>query len=57
MYKVRKKRKKQRGVFFMLPFLYQMKAMNKITGKGIKRPYISKRNHLMLGKGKKYKIK
>ena len=57
MYKVRKKRKKQRGVFFMLPFLYQMKAMNKITGKGIKRPYISKRNRLMLGKGKKYKIK
>ena len=41
----------------MLPFLYQMKAMNKITGKGIKRPYISKRNRLMLGKGKKYKIK
>ena len=57
MYKVRKKRKKQRGVFFMLPFLYQMKAMNKITGKGIKRPYIGKRNRLMLGKGKKYKIK
>ena len=39
----------------MLLFLYQMKAMNKLTGKGIKRPYISKRNRLMLGRGKKQK--
>ena len=30
-----------------------MKAMNKIVGKGIERPYINKRNRLMLGKGKK----
>ena len=37
----------------MLPFIHQMKAMNKIVGKGIERPYINKRNHLMLGKGKK----
>ena len=36
----------------MLPFMYQMKAMNKITGKGIQRPHRNKRNRLMLGKGK-----
>ena len=39
----------------MLPFIHQMKAMNKIVGKGIERPYINKRNRLMLGKGKKNK--
>ena len=39
----------------MLPFLYQMKAMNKVVGKGIERPYINKRNRLMLRKGKKQK--
>ena len=55
MYIMRRKRKKQKGGFFMLLFLYQMKAMNKLTGKGIKRPYISKRNRLMLGRGKKQK--
>ena len=37
----------------MLPFIHQMKAMNKVVGKGIERPYINKRNRLMLGKGKK----
>ena len=39
----------------MLPFMYQMKAMNKVVGKGIQRPYINKRNRLMLSKGKKPK--
>ena len=53
MYKRKTKKKRtQKGVFFMLPFMYQMKAMNKITGKGIQRPYRNKRNRLMLGKGK-----
>ena len=51
----RKIKRKQKGGFFMLPFLYQMKAMNKVVGKGIERPYINKRNRLMLGKGKKQK--
>ena len=57
MYVMKRRRKKikQKGGFFMLPFLYQMKAMNKVTGRGIRRPYISKRNRLMLGKGKKQK--
>ena len=51
----RRTRRKQKGGFFMLPFMYQMKAMNKVVGKGIQRPYINKRNRLMLGKGKKPK--
>ena len=51
-----KRRKiKQKGGFFMLPYLYAMKKFDKITGRGIKRPYVSKRNRLMLGKGKKQK--
>ena len=33
----------------------QKKRINKIRGKGIQRPYINKRNRLMLGKGKKQK--
>ena len=36
--------------------MYLMKRRRikrKIKGRGIKRPYISKRNRLMLGKGKK----
>ena len=33
----------------------RIKRRKKITGKGIKRPYVSKRNRLMLGKGKKQK--
>ena len=49
----RKIKRKQKGGFFMLPFIHQMKAMNKVVGKGIERPYINKRNRLMLGKGKK----
>ena len=51
----RKIKRKQKGGFFMLPFMYGIKAMNKIRGKGIQRPYINKRNRLMLGKGKKTK--
>ena len=51
----RKIKRKQKGGFFMLPFMYGIKAMNKIHGKGIQRPYINKRNRLMLGKGKKQK--
>ena len=31
----------------------RIKRRKKITGKGIKRPYISKRNRLMLGKGQR----
>ena len=48
-------KRKQKGGFSMLPFLYQMKAMNKVVRKGIERPYKNKRNRLMLGKGKKQK--
>ena len=33
--------------------LRKRRIKRKIKGKGIKRPYISKRNRLMLGKGKK----
>ena len=33
----------------------RIKRRKKITGKGIKRPYVIKRNRLMLGKGKKQK--
>ena len=31
----------------------RIKRRKKITGKGIKRPYINKRNRLMLGKGQR----
>ena len=31
----------------------RIKRRRKITGKGIKRPYINKRNRLMLGKGQR----
>ena len=31
----------------------RVKRRRKITGKGIKRPYINKRKRLMLGKGQK----
>ena len=31
------------------------KKRNNIIGRGIQRPYVSKRNRLMLGKGKKQK--
>ena len=31
----------------------RIKRKKKIRGKGIKRPYINKRNRLMLGKGQK----
>ena len=33
----------------------RVKRRRKIKGKGIQRPYVSKRNRLMLGKGKKQK--
>ena len=52
----RKIKRKQKGGFFMLPFMYGIKAMNKIRGKGIQRPYINKRNRLMLGKGKNQRV-
>ena len=50
MYKRKNKKKKQKGRFFMLPFIYQMKTMNKMVGKGIQNPY--ENNRLMLRKGK-----
>ena len=56
--KRRRRRKKQKGRCFLAPFLYQMRAMNKNPkkiGRGIQRPYVNKRNRLMLGKGKKQK--
>ena len=31
----------------------RIKRRKKITGRGIKRPYINKRNRLMLGKGQR----
>ena len=58
----RRRRSKQKGGFFLAPFIYQNRAMTKhlkknniINGKGIQRPYVNKRNRLMLGKGKKQK--
>ena len=58
----RRRRSKQKGVFFLAPFIYQNRAMTKhlkniyiINGKGIQRPYVNKRNRLILGKGKKQK--
>ena len=33
----------------------RIKRRKKITGRGIKRPYINKRNRLMLGKGQRGK--
>ena len=57
----KKRRSKQKGGFFLAPFIYQNRAMtkhlkkNNIIGRGIQRPYVSKRNRLMLGKGKKQK--
>ena len=33
----------------------RIKKRKRITGKGIKRPYINKRNRLMLGKGQRGK--
>ena len=44
----RKIKRKQKGGFFMLPFLYQMKAMNKVVGKGIK-PFKKKNNKKQKG--------
>ena len=58
----RRRRSKQKGGFFLAPFIYQNRAMTKhlkknniINGKGIQRPYVNKRNRLILGKGKKQK--
>ena len=54
----RRRKKKKKGGFFRAPFLYQMRAMNKNPkkiGRRIQRPYVNKRNRLMLGKGKKQK--
>ena len=33
----------------------RVKRKKKIKGRGVQRPYVSKRNRLMLGKGKKQK--
>ena len=33
----------------------RVRRRRKIKGRGIKRPYVNKRNRLMLGKGKKQK--
>ena len=63
MYVRRRRRSKQKGGFFLAPFIYQNRAMTKhpkkknniINGRGIQRPYVNKRNRLMLGKGKKQK--